>query len=62
MTFKKPQTDHPPFRVQLEQSITRRMNEAHENAQAPEWVVHRIVNGKEVLNRRTVKGAAWRFR
>jgi len=62
MKFKTPDTDHPPFRVALEQSITRRMAEAHENAEAPEWVVHRIVNGKEVLNRRTVKGAAWRFR
>ena len=62
MKFKKPETDHPPFRIALEQSITRRMAEAHEHAQAPEWVVHRIVNGKEVLNRRTVKGAAWRFR
>lgn len=62
MTFRKPDTTHPPFRVALEQNITRRLVRAHDDQQAPEWVVHRVVGGKEVLNRRTVKGAAWRFK
>ncbi|HEY7821499.1 MAG TPA: hypothetical protein VIG24_01635 [Acidimicrobiia bacterium] len=62
MKFKRPEGEHHPFRVQLEQSITRRMVQQYEDAQAPEWVIHRRIDGREVLNTRTVKGAAWRFR
>ena len=50
------------WRQELEKKVTRELLQQHEERQAPEWVVHRVINGKTVLNTRTVKGAAWRNR
>lgn len=40
------------WREQLERSITQRLLQQHEDRNAPDEVIHRRVNGHEVLNRR----------
>lgn len=52
MNFKNPGTHLPAWRVQLEQRITRDAVRRHEEETAPEWVVHRVVDRREVFNRR----------
>lgn len=43
------------WRARLERAITRRLVWEHEINHAPEWVVHRVHNGRTVLNRRLAR-------
>ncbi len=52
LNLKTPRNDLPAFRIKLEQQITQRMHDAYEMRTAPPEVIHRRVDGREVLNRR----------
>lgn len=53
MNFRNPKNPGvPAWRVALEQHLTRQALDEYNLRRAPEWVLHRVHNGKEVLNRR----------
>lgn len=52
-------TEAHPFRQKLERRITEHEERTYALTHAPDWVLHRRVNGRTIINRRHQANRRW---